>query len=440
MKFAIYSPCGEGASIGWRLLQEGNEVVLCGLGEEYKRIYKGIMPQMTIEEAVKDGVDAVCFDMTGSGEIADSLRKKGVPVVAGSKFADMLELDRIFSFRMCESLGIKIPPYRAFKKDEIQEAIEYIQETGQRYVLKPNSNAGLALTYVSQDPEDMIQELQWIQDKGVLKSDFSLQEFVKGIEISTECWYSKGRYFGRPNGTLEQKKFMNGDIGPNTGCASSVVWGYPENPKIFQQTLSKMNPILKKMEYTGPIDFNAIISEEDGDCYFLEWTPRFGYSGIHGLIEILDQDLGKLLSECAQGTAKDLKMTEDTSLILTISVPPYPLEHKLSEELYAELEGHRILNEPDHDHFYPHDVMLNEDDEFQVAGTSGLICFIGGAGDDLGQVRERVYGMAEELQVSNKMYRTDADARVKKEFPLMEDLGYETSSVAYEEEKETAEA
>lgn len=438
MKFLLYSPELVGGAIGVRLKQEGNEVEAFVKEKRSKHGLDGLLPKVnSLEEGLSHNPDVVIFDYCKSGDVADDIRKKGFRVLGGSKFADLIELDRGMGIKMAEKMGLRVPPYQSFGKNDIEKAIEFIQETGERYVLKPDGNLGAAMTYVSADADDMIQELEHMQREKMVKGDFILQEFIPGVEISTEAWYSKGALLAPFNGTLEQKHYLSGDLGPNTGCESSVVWAYPEGSKIADLTIVKLDPVFKKMGYTGPIDINCIIADEDGQPYFLEYTPRFGYSAFYALTQILEQDIGELFYNVAEGTTEPMPLAEGIGASLTVSMPPYPLEaNKETAFLYDKIKGRKIMNPPDDDHWFPGDVMLDENKELVCAGGDGLIGFITGRGSDLEDTMESLYDMAREIEMSDKGYRNDADDRVKKNFPKLESMDYELPTLSYEKDDE----
>jgi phosphoribosylamine-glycine ligase len=105
------------------------------------------------------------------------------------------------------------------------------------FVFKPNGGQeqDTATTYVSKSSDDMLRYLDKLGTitKGV---EFILQEVVNGTEVSVEGWFN-GEDFYFINGTLEEKKFMEGNKGPNTGCAGNLVWVFDQvnKPLIYRE-------------------------------------------------------------------------------------------------------------------------------------------------------------------------------------------------------------
>ena len=424
-RFLIHSDSGDGVGLAVRLEREGHDVSLFIKDEGFRGCGEGMVTHVSsIKEGLNKSPEAIIFDMSGDGDTADDLKKAGHCIIGAGKFNDLIEHDRSFGMRLCQKAGIAVPPYEVFKKTEVAKAISFIKKSGKRYVLKPDNNLALDLTYLAKDPEDMEKYLSWCQEQGILKGDFLLQEFVEGVEISTEVWFSRGKPLSRPNGTMEVKKFMAGNLGPATGCESSVVWPYSSlDTPIVEQTIAKIYPILEQMGYTGPLDINAIVSE--GTAYFLEFTPRFGYSALYALIELLPYDLGEFLGDVAYGEATEIAMDDAFAMALTLSVPPYPLASGKPETKSAfDVTRGRAVVGLDLDHFFPYDLYAEGDDLF-TGGMLGLLGYLTAIGSSLDDVNDNVYADAKEVQAPDLQYRIDGIDRVREDLPELESMGFE---------------
>ena len=127
---------------------------------------------------------------------------------------------------------------------------------------------------------------------------FILQEFIKGTEVSVEGWFD-GSEFWLLNSTLEDKKFMNDNRGPNTGCSGNLVLLIKSTDRIYREGLEKSKSILQQLGYRGMIDLNTIVTEDK--AYGLEWTPRFGYDASATLCRMYAGDYGEMLGAVASG-------------------------------------------------------------------------------------------------------------------------------------------
>ena len=268
--------------------------------------------------------DLVLFDLTGRPKIAEEVISLGIPCIGDGDLNTQLEDDRLFGIEVMEECDINVPFYEQF--NDIGAAKKFIKKTNKQYVFKPSGGQeqDTATTYVSKSSEDMLKYLDKLGSisKGV---EFILQEVVQGTEISTEAWFN-GHDFFFINGTLEEKKFMEGNKGPNTGCAGNLVWIYDQinPPAIFKEGLRKLKDFLQQYNYRGMVDLNTIVS--DNKIYGLEWTPRFGYDASATIFSCLDNCLGDFMGAIASGAEPELNYNNSYAAAIRLSIPPYPTE------------------------------------------------------------------------------------------------------------------
>ena len=408
MKFLMYSCCGEGAQILKRIQDEGNECALFIKDKIYKNVFDGILDKVE-EDAIASYVDddtTTIFDMSGNGNIAEDLRRQGYFVYGASKFADKLEHDRNFGFSIMEQCGIKIPEYKEFKS--FQDGIEYVQASKARLVFKPNGSMPCKLTYVSDDSEQLVQYLKFVEKRFSkdIKS-FILQEFIEGCVVSSEIFVSCGKVLFPHNHTVEVKKSMNDDLGPSTGCSGNITWNCTRS-KIIDKGVMRAASIFRGLDYTGQIDLNAVVNESG--VYGLEWTPRFGYDATPTYLTLLDIDYGQFFADCARGDLKkEFSKSEQYAGSIRISIPPYPMEVKsgLDTEKVSPNEGIPIQNWEDiQEDCYFYEVMI-DDDKLEHSGGTGVICLGIGHGDTPEKSLDTPYKIAEQIKIPDKQYRTD---------------------------------
>src|SRR5581483_10364453 len=89
---------------------------------------------------------------------------------------------------------------------------------GDGFAVKADGNIGCETSRVLSEPE----QLDWALDALPTGCSLIVQRRVKGIEVSTEGWWN-GKAWINFNHTFEEKRFMAGDLGPNTGCMGNVV-------------------------------------------------------------------------------------------------------------------------------------------------------------------------------------------------------------------------
>jgi phosphoribosylamine---glycine ligase len=408
MRILIHSAEGDSAGLAWIFQKEGAEVDFFIKEKSLRRQMEGIVPHVeTLEEGLKNKPDFILFDLNGDGAIADGLRAKGWRVVGGSALADKMEFQREWGVKLCEQTGIKTPKTTPFKN--VDDAIAFVKRTGKPCAVKMDSNAGgESASFVAKSGEEMVDYLSQQKESGKINgSSFIVQDVVKGAEISTELWFSQGQPLWPANSTFETKKFLAGELGQRTGCEASLVFHYQDDrSKIVDKTIRKLFPFLKYAKWTGCLDVNCIVSEVDHEPYFLEFTPRIGYSAIYAYSAILAMPLSNYFYNVSRGTFR-IPMRSVWGSSLKISIPPYPIaleNEKAAEEAYGAQEGVRINGSYGRD-FIPIDVEKGQNTEFVCSGSTGIIGEALGRGNSILEAWRSSQKVFKSVEVPNQQGR-----------------------------------
>jgi phosphoribosylamine--glycine ligase len=318
-----------------------------------------------------------------------------------------------------EQAGINVPHYEEFT--DLDQAKALIKKTGKRYVYKPNGGQSqdAAATYVSKSAEDMLGYIDKVYalSKG---SPFILQEFIKGIECSVEGWFN-GEEFYCLNATIEEKKFMNDNIGPNTGCSGNLVFLLNNHAKIFRDGLYKAKEVLKDMGFRGMIDLNTILTE--GNLYGLEWTPRFGYDASSTFACMYSGDYGDLLYKIASGSIPDESFRASFGVSTRITIPPYPTEIKIPSHNGIPVEG---INPEDKEQIlntYLYDIRL-EKEKFVTNGITGLIACPIEVSSEPEIAYAKLKKSVEQIEIPDAQYRTDIEKSTMKRYREVSRMGW----------------
>ena len=433
MKILLCSSGGIGAWFLLRLMREGHACDWVLLDDTdkpaHRRILKGLVPPPLDQEPDPSAYNLVLFDSTGHGELAEEISKV-TPVIGDSLLASRLEDDRLFGIEIMEQCGIEVPEYAVFDSPDV--ARQFIKERPKRYVFKPFAVEGeeqdCDTTYVSDGPDDLMKAIDSVW-KDAHEASFLLQEVVDGTEISTEAYFDGSQFYFH-NHTLEEKKFMPGNFGPNTGCAGNLVWATNGPGRLFQHGLGKLRPFLRDSGYRGMIDLNTIVNENH--VWGLEWTPRFGYDASASIFSLMENDLGEFLYRTATGSpsspAPDVKLRAQWAASERLSIPPYP-EEKLRAAAKLPVKGIKIedawLN------CYLHDVMIdvsNTGDEpgLVTAGSEGWVASPIGYGHNPEAAWSNLRKLAKNYKMPNMQVRTDCQESTLKRLQEARAMGWIT--------------
>lgn len=405
MKILIHSSSGDIGGLAYMMKKEGASVDLFVKDSFARKVMDGLVPHVeTMEEGLKKKPDFVLFDVNGDGKLADKIRKDGFKVIGGSSFADKLEFDRAYGAKVAKQYGIACPETTEFKN--VEEAMAFVKKNNKAYAIKMDSNAGgEGASYVANDAADMIDYLQQQKESGKIDGNtFIVQEKIDGSEVSTECWFSDGSPCFPSNSTWETKKLLAGELGVRTGCETSLVCHYEgDRAKLPDQTVLRLAPLLKYARYTGAFDVNAIVSEKDRKPYFLEFTPRFGYSAIYAYAAMLGMPVSQYLYQIVMRGTLKIPFKAKWSTALKVHIPPYPFTHdddRVEREAYKPTESIRIKSKSTD--FIPIDVKKGKKTEFETAGTMGIVGECLGRGDSIMSAWRASQKVFEDVKVPNK--------------------------------------
>ncbi len=435
MKILIRSPQGDGVGLAHQLVSEGHQVVMKFDDENDAKQGAGMLWTSDDWNADVGQADFILYDFNGKGDSADYLRSIGKKVWNGGKLADRLESDRPFGMAVMRKAGIPIPETFDFKN--YADAVEIINanfKPADRVVVKLNNGAAPSTSYVGRDKEDVLHQLEAWEEEGQadLGQGGIVQRFVEGIEFSIEGWFDGDKFRYPYNWTMEEKKLLNGNLGPNVGCSWNATANIrAKHPKLARVLLEPLVPLLRRGGYVGQIDCNSIVSEADGTPYALEWTPRPGYDATSTIAQTYP-GYGTAIARClgleeGETLIDGAEHPWDMAVATRLWIPPYPFEppsKPMGREVYACTEGVPVNGHLPITELVPYDVMKNgEAGDTCVAGTCGVIGIALGHGKRLEDAVRMSYAAAEKCEVPNVGYRTDGGDRVREQLPVVESLG-----------------
>lgn len=348
------------------------------------------------------------------------LFKEGRPIFGANDESAALELDREVGQQVLEKHGIDTLPYETFSTYD--KAIAYVKKTQKPYVVKPwGGTSDKALTYVADSPDDLIFTLEHFRKKGY-KGEFMLQEKCDGIEMAASGWFGPGGWSEPIEECWEEKKFLAGGLGCNTGEQGTTV-RYTKKSKLFDKVLKPLDGWLAEHDYVGDIDVNCII-DAAGKPWPLEFTCRLGWPDWNIRSRLHEGDPVEWMLDLIEG--KDtLKVRYETAVGVVLTHCDFPYDH----QPYEDSCGFPIygLRERDLPSVALQAVCAGK--EFKQATdycTAGdYVMVVDGVGASVSAARRAAYRIAWGVKwPSNRGFRIDIGERLKKQLPKLQEQGY----------------
>ena len=423
-KFLFVSYEGLIADTAWQVLKEGHEAKLWIMNAAEQDIADGFVTKVKDWRRETGWADVVVFDdvLGNMGAMADEVRSAGKPVVGGSPYTDRLEEDRAFGQQELKAAGVSIIPQENFTS--FDDAVAYVQANPTRYVVKPSGEAQndkrLLFVGEEEDGRDVIGVLHdYKKYQAHRVKEFQLQRRIVGVEVAV-CAFFNGKEFLSPICVnFEHKKLFPGDIGPATGeMGTTMFWSEPN--RLFNATLKKMESRLAQARYAGSMDINCIVNSNG--IYPLEFTARFGYPAISIQQEGLLTPIGELLQGLASGTLTKLRARSGFQVGVRVVVPPFPYSDKKTFESTSK-DSAILFKTPGREGVHIEEVK-QVDDEWRVAGASGVVLVVCGTGPTMKQAQRQAYNRVRNVMIPYMYYRDDIGERWSEDSDRLHAWGY----------------
>ena len=219
---------------------------------------------------------------------------------------------------------------------------------------------------------------------------------------------------------FEYKKLMNDDLGPNSGEMGTLGRWVTDECPLYQETLKKMEPLMRSSGYHGYLDVNCIATKEA--IYPLEFTPRFGVPTIWLQMEGINSKLGDFFYAIGAGKHFNLDAEPGLQMCVVVAVSPFPFEDPKAFEKYSA-DKEVQFKDPTIGGIYLADIK-KEGDRFILAGNSGYACVCVGKGMTFEECKEDTYKKVKSIDLPDMFYRTDIGHKWNKDRDLLEAWGW----------------
>lgn len=368
---------------------------------------------------------------TGNAKMGKDLRQyfeAGYPIFGPNEQGAKLELDRQYGNRVLQDHGIECLPCTEFH--DFSAAIKHVRATNKAYACKPwGGEADKSLTCVPDSPQDLIFTLEKWQAEG-LKPSFILQEKVDGIEMGVAAWYGPSGFCGLIEESWEEKKFLTGGLGQNTGEMGTTI-RYTGHSALFERVLAPLSPFLQEIGYTGDVNINCIIGREDGIPWPLEFTARLGWPDLNIRMQLHGGDFARHLRDCLDGRDSFQSVPEVAVGVVMVhgdfphgnmkarETAGYPLRN-ITQDNLSQLAFQSVMwgDAP-----VALGDQIKDGPAYLTAGDYVLVAC--GTGPTISTARFHAYDAADAIRwPSNVMYRKDIGKRLEEQLTILQHHGY----------------
>ena len=342
--------------------------------------------------------------------MVDELNKAGFRTFGPTAAAAIIEGSKVFSKELMQRYSIPTADYKVF--DDSAQAVAYIEQKNEfPAVIKAD---GLALGKGVIIAEDLgsakaaVKEIMEDKVFGASGSKVVVEEFLTGPEVSVLA-FTDGKCVKPMVTSMDHKRALDGDKGPNTGGMGTV----SPNPyytseiaeecmqTIFLPTINAMNK--EGRTFKGCLYFGLMITPKGPKV--IEYNCRFGDPETQVVLPRLKTDIMDIFEAIESETLSELNIewSDDACACVIIASGGYPKSYPKGLEISGltngQLSGVTVY----------HAGTALKDGKLVTSG--GRVLGVTALGRDLKEALDKAYAAVDKIDFENKHFRKDIGAR-----------------------------
>ncbi len=258
--------------------------------------------------AAENGVDyaVVAPDDPLAAGCVDALTARGVPCFGPTKAAAEIESSKVFAKNLMRKYGIPTADYRVFTS--AAEAEAYLAGAPLPTVIKADGLAlgkGVVIAETREAAMDAVRGMMEDKKFGASGETIVVEEFLTGPEVSVLA-FTDGETLCPMVSSMDHKRALDGDRGPNTGGMGAVAPNPYYTPAIAAECMEKIFlPTIRAMRaegrpFRGCLYFGLMLTPRGPKV--IEYNCRFGDPETQAVLPLLESDLLTVMRAVTDGT------------------------------------------------------------------------------------------------------------------------------------------
>lgn len=290
--------------------------------------------------------DPLCLGM------ADALEHIGVPVFGPSKAAAQIEGSKVFAKGLMRKYGIPTAACEVF--DDFEAALAYVDAAPLPIVVKADGLAlgkGVTVAQTREEARSAVRAAMCERVFGESGARLVIEEYLEGPEVSVLS-FTDGHTLVPMVSSMDHKRALDGDLGPNTGGMGTVApnpWYTPEiaaecMERIFLPTMRAMNA--EGRTFRGCLYFGLMLTKDGPKV--IEYNCRFGDPETQVVLPLLDTDLLEIMEATAAGRLAevDIRWKPVSACCVILASGGYPKAYKKGLPISGLEENGQLPGEP----------------------------------------------------------------------------------------------
>ena len=336
---------------------------------------------------------------------------QNITLIGPKKEGAIIEGSKDFSKAFMKRHRIPTAKSKSFNKDQLPEALAYLEQKESPYVLKADGLAAGKGVIIEKDLKKAKFALKELLNGQFGKSSETvvIEDFLIGVELSVFIITDGVNYKILPE-AKDYKRINENDIGLNTGgmgAISPVPFANREFlDKVENQIIIPTVKGLRKegIEYSGFIFFGLISVK--GDPYVIEYNCRLGDPETEVIMPRLKSDILELFDGIATNTLSERDVEIDlrsTASVMMVS-GGYPENYEKNKEItIGELDEKSMV-------FHAGTTFKNN----KIVSNGGRVLALTSYGKNLETALKSTYKNVGKIHFENQYFRNDIGRDVTK--------------------------
>lgn len=342
--------------------------------------------------------------------IVDRFRDAGLTVFGPTQAAARLEGSKLFAKEVMRQANVPTANYRAFGKNDIESAREYLEELGKTpIVVKADGLAAGKGVFVCRNNKEALAAVEELLVKGVFQEagrEILIEEMLEGEEASILAIVDGGTIVAL-DAAQDHKRAADGDQGPNTGgmgayCPAPLVTDALMDEIVDRILIPMVHTMRRrKTPFSGVLYAGLMITHQGPKV--VEFNVRFGDPEAQPVLMRLKTDLADLLLAAAEhrlSEFEDIEWDPRPAVCVVMASEGYPGSYEKGRvirglDAAAEVEDAKV--------FHAGTLQAGED----VLTDGGRVLGITAMGDNIPDAKRRAYQAVKEIRWDGAWCRKD---------------------------------
>ena len=342
----------------------------------------------------------------------DELEAAGIPCFGPDRAAARIESSKAFAKELMKKYHIPTADFRVFDRKE--DALSYLKDCPVPVVVKAD---GLALgkgVTVAMTRDEAVRAVRDLMEKrrfGASGDRVVIGEYLEGPEVSVLC-FTDGKTVRPMVSSMDHKRAMDGDCGPNTGGMGVVAPNPFYTEQVASQAMEKIFlPTVRAMEkegcpFRGCLYFGLMITKDGPKV--IEYNSRFGDPETQAVLPLMESSLLDVMTACREGTLDEADVRFSSLCACTVVQASAGYPGSYDKGLPFSMPG-----DTDDVRFYAAGVAKadKKDPKKGLCTSGGRVACVTALAPTLEEAVEKAYAHVDDIRFDNAFHRSDIGRR-----------------------------